>query len=375
MPVYLPIHQIRRMTYLELKRWWEVDFAALASTAVAEATGTVEPSVRKALASDEWVEQWCDALYAGCGELLSGVERMEHLGDGRLARTRIERDRMMKRLIQARRLLKEKTLREAWEVTPESQKDARAASVGILRKHHQDEFLDLRLEELARKGLPEENPLFGVSFKDAYHCIEESAKNGVLSVPVTPEVERLMSFDGPSMKAEVARDVNNSRTGRCDALRHPLLLRRWSEALHQLLAEHAELSGVEPQFSIYLPRLDIKALRRGPEEAGRKTVSRRRFLRALAQRNQECGMHRRRLVRAANMRLDEVRQPWRDAARTAQEDLAQRHPGEMTALLAAFAPYCKADSTRFREGALSTRGRGDLIHDLKKKLASGTLMD
>jgi hypothetical protein len=372
MPKYMKVSDVRETTYAELERWWEVDFDVLVTSAVAEATGPVHSSVREALASEDWIEQWADALYAGTGELLSSVERMTYLRDSRLKVTRKRYGQMMQRMQHVNSQLNARVTRQGWDLAPETNKDSRAASLSILARHHHDEFVKLRDQICAERGLPRDDPMYRVSYADSFDAIEDGLARGFVYAPVTQAVRLLHASPLERIKAQVADDVTK-QAERCDALRHPLMLRKWSLSLKALLDEHCQLSGLNPSFTITLPSLDMKELWRMTEGEARRLLNRRRFLRALAQRNRECEMHRRQMVRAVNMRTGEVKQPWLDAAQTARERVALRYPDEYMALLAAFTPFCEPGSTRIRKGALGRRGHSELVSELKRGLAEGTL--
>lgn len=373
MPSYLPVKAIRSMTYAELERWWEVDFDVLASTAVAEATGDVHPSVREALASDDWLEQWADALFAGIGELLSSAERMEYTGDARLARTRRRSGLVQARMQHVRILLGKLSKEQGLEMAPAPNRYGRAAALSILGKHHKDELSEIRDAELARQGLPKNGPLYDVSYQDAFEAVEDAVARGYVAAPLTPEVRGLLALPREAVKRKVAKDANRQED-RNDALRHPLTLREWSACLRELLETHAGLSGVEPSFTVTLPSVDMGELRRMPEEEARKLLNRRRFIRSLAQRNQECEMHKRQLVRQADVRRKEAERPWRESAERAREEIARRYPEEFSALMKALMPYCDADTTEFLDDAMSPLRRSQFIRELKTKLADGTLL-
>lgn len=183
MPRYLKIHEIRAMTYLELKRWWEVDFDVLVSTAVAEADGRVDSTVSEALNSDDWIEQWADALYAGAGELASSIERMAFTGDPRLTKVKRRGGVVLQRMGQVNGLLKARRADQGWEMLGEHLKDARLAALAILAKHYREEYLELRAQELARRGLPSDHPFYHVSYRDVFDAIEDAVTKGLIDAP------------------------------------------------------------------------------------------------------------------------------------------------------------------------------------------------
>ena len=374
MPKYLPLSAIRSMEYSELERWWEADFDSLVSTAVAEATGEVRSSVASALASEEWIEHWADALFTATSDLSTSVERMEYTGDLRLQKTRARCGKVMLRMQDVNRLRKQHLREQGRAMAPLAHTDGRAAVLSILGRHHGDELRSLRAAELNRQGLPHDGPLYGTSYPDGLASVEDAVARGILTTPITPEVHRLMNGPRDDLRKAVARDATQQEE-REDALRHPLVLRQWAECLRELMDEHSQRSGIKPSFATVLPGLDMNELWRMPQEEAWRCLNRRRFLRALVQRNRECEMHQRQLMREVSKRADEMKRPWLDAAHTAREEVARRHPEEFQALLKAIHPYLEEGSTRFKQQVMTGRPRKALVDLLKEKLVNGTLLD
>jgi hypothetical protein len=370
----MKLKDVRYVPYEDLRRWWEVDFSVLVTTAVAEATGEVHQSVREALASDDWIDSWSDALHFGCGELLNSVERMELLGDSRFSATRRRSDLMMKRFREVNQFLKKRQELQGWEMAPGPNRDSFLSALSILSRHYQEEFSKLCAEERLRRGLDERDPLWNLSYRDGLESVEDGVRLGLLVAPVTPEVRRLISGMPGDVKRAAVTDIK-SVDDRNDALRHPLVLRRWSEALSELLREHSELCGIDPHPTITLPSVDMESLREMGQEEAMKLINRRRFLRALAQRHRECETHKRQLIREVALRQEEIKKPWRDAAQAARREIGARHPEELKALMEPFSQYCEPGSTVMRKGALPRNERDALIHFLKRKLVDGTLVN
>ena len=370
MPSYMKISDVRTMTYPELERWWETDFDVLVTTAVAEATGRVHPTVTAALKDPAWTERWADALYAGSGELLSSVERMTYTRDPRLKRVRRQAGTVHQRMGHANALSKARLREQGWEMAPGSLKDARLMALSILAKHYHEEAEQLRLEELARRGLPAEPPMFGVSYRDVLEAIEDGVQRGFIDAPATPGVRRLLAVPPHRITQLVARDVTAQQERAAD-LRHPLLLRPWAEALMHLRDRHCELAGIRPEFTVSLAALDMEQLHAMTEQDAWAVINRRRFIRALAQRWRECQMHIRQHGRAVAQKDSDLRQPWYDAGRAAREELGRRHREQRDALVAALAPWREPGTTLLRRGALSSRARGDLVRELRQALADG----
>lgn len=366
----MTISDVRAMTYTELQRWWETDFRVLVTTAIAEATGPVHPTVTAALHDPAWTERWADALYAGSGELASSVERMTYTRDPRLKRVRRQWGTVHQRMGHANALLKTRLGEQGWEMLPAHLKDARLTALSIVAKHHHEETGQLHALELARRGLPAEPPLHGVSYRDVLEAIEGAVHRRMIHAPLTPGVRRLLSAPPHFITQVVARDVTEQQE-RNPALRHPLLLRPWTQSLVHLRDRHCELAGIVPEFTVSLATLDMRQLRAMGDEEAWVVINRRRFIRALAQRRRECQMHVRQLGRTVAQRTDELRQPWYEAVRAAREELGRRHADEWDALAAAFAPYCEPGTTRIRRGALSIRARTALVRQLKQALTDG----
>lgn len=361
------------MTYTELERWWEVDFDVLTATAVAEATGDVQPSVAEALRSDEWLEQWADALYAASGELKTSVERMEYTQDPRLEVTTKRSGLVAQRVQNANTLLRALKSRQGWEMVPARNKHADGIVLAILAGHHRQESRQLAEEEIARRGLAPHHPLWDLHCDTKFDSIEDAVQRGLINAPVTEEVAALLDMPAHALTNRVAEDVTQQEE-RCAGLRHPLLLRGWTDALEHLRDRHCELAGIEPTFNVSLPGLNMRELRAMSTEQARVILNRRRFIRGLAQRNRECQMHTRELSRTVATRQDELKQPWNDAVSASCEELGRRHPEQYKALLSAFQPFCVPGSTEVRREFLGRRGAvpRKLIPTLKRALADDT---
>lgn len=373
MPSYLPLGTIRSMPYAELERWWEVDFNALTSTAVAEATGPVHPTVTAALMSEDWLESWADALYAAYGGLASSVERMTFEQDRRLTKTQTNATLVQVRMGEVNTKVRAGKREQGWTMLPANQKDARGRSLSLLAGHHADEALMLADSEIARRGLTPNHPFYGPGYENKFDAIEDAVRRGMLQTPMTSELEKLLRMPSPALTSIVARDVT-SQDERCVELRHPMMLRHWRQALEQLRDRHCELAGVEPSFMVNLPKVDMQKLwSMDRKEAGR-LLSRRRFVRAIAQRYRECEMHARDVVRAVSVRREEIVQPWYEARMASREELARRHPEQFEVLLAAFTPFCDPGTTRIRREFLTRHGVivYQLVPLLKRALADGS---
>ncbi|MET7609278.1 hypothetical protein [Streptomyces avermitilis] len=373
MPKALPVSAIRSMPYSDLERWWEVDFNTLTTTAVAEATGSVQPSVADALRSDDWIEQWADALYAASAELLSSTERMEYTQDERLKSTKRRSGLVTLRMQEANRLLRDRSKSQGWNMLASTNKNAYSASLAILGRHHAEEQRQLAEAEIARRGLAPHHPFWHTHYATKFDSIEDAVRHGLVHAPLTHQAKALLDMPVEDLTQRAAADVTRQED-RCEELRHPLLLRPWAEALERLRDEHCALNGMDPAFAVVLPGFDMRQLQSMNSDEAWKIINRRRFIRALAQRNRECQMHVRELTRAVAARLEEVKKPWMEAVAAASEELARKHPEQMKALLSAFQPFCIPGSVEIQREFLGGRGLvpRELIPELKKALADGT---
>jgi hypothetical protein len=374
MPKYLPMGDIRTMTYDELERWWELDFEVFVTTAVAEATGPVHPTVLAALESPDWLEQWADGLYAAHGTLVSTVERMRVLKDTRLDKNEERSVLVQQRWLEVGAKVREHLREQGWALADDTIKDARLASMSILARHYATETRAVEKEEQARRGLAPRSPFYREApFKDEFDAIEFGVQIGVIAAPITPQLQDMMRLPLHELTHIAAYDTT-AQDDRRDELRHPLVLRHWLGALVHLRDRHCELAGVAPSFTIDLPRLHPGVYQDLSPEETRQLLNRRRFIRALAQRRKECGAITRQLSRAVGARRAEIEAPWKAAWRVAMEEVARRHPRELQALLSAFEPFCEPGSTLLRRNEV--RGSGQVANHviplLKKSLADGT---
>lgn len=247
MPRYMKLRDVRALTYTEFERWWEVDFNVLVPTAIAEATGEVHPTVTAALRSDDWLEQWADALYAASGELDSSVERMTYTRDGRLEQVKHQAGVVHQRMGQVNGLLKGQRREQGWEMLGDHFRDARLMALSILAKHHLEESGLLRAEELVQRGLSPRPPLWEASYADGLEAIEDAVRHQLIQAPISAGVRALQSAPQHRITSVVAQDVKYQQE-RCDApapaplgrgtgtpARPPLCLGRHSARIHDVL--------------------------------------------------------------------------------------------------------------------------------------------
>ncbi|MFB7858955.1 hypothetical protein [Rhodococcus qingshengii] len=370
----LPIKEIRNMTYAGLEGWWEDDFGALCSTAVAEATGNVHPSVAEQLRSEDWIEQWADALYASSAELISAAERMMVSDDPRAKSTRKRADLVHKRLMEAEKLIADNKKRQGKEMQPDHDKDAQVAALSILTRKYFDELEEIRQKEFEKRGLPADIPMTGIPFSDGVDSVERCVEAGLINSPMTEEVHWMLNCPIHELTRVVADDVTDQED-RVDELRHPLLIRRWGDCLDHLRDYHCGLLNIDPVFSLNLPYLDMDEMYEMTTGEARKILNRRRFIRALAQRHREYTHHVRQLVRVAALRRDEARAPWFDATFDARQELGRRHQEELDFLMERLSKFCISGTTIFMEDKSISWRKNQEVSFLKKVIQDGTWRD
>lgn len=370
MPKYLPLRIIRTMTYQELERWWEVDFEVLCSTVVAEATGEVHASVREALCSDDWIDQWADALYAAYGALASATERMLILNDDRLEKNKKEAGQVNRRRGEVNRLVNAKKKRQGITLMGKYDRDAHHASLSIIVRQHENEYLSIRERIYRKHNLPNledvEEP-----YADNLQAVEHCVSRGYITAPLTQEVEYLLSAQNHVLADIVGRDVVK-QDDRCDELRHPLLLRKWRDGLAHLRDRHCELAGLPPLYSVDLPTLDVNKILSMRIEEARTIINRRRFIRSIAQRHRECQMYIVQLSRLAAIKINEHRKPWHMANQEARDELGHRHQDELDALTRGLALFCVPGTTEFDLERFAHKDRKEAIRMMKEALRDGT---
>ncbi|WP_146057639.1 hypothetical protein [Streptomyces sp. SM12] len=363
--------EVRKMTYADLERWWEVDPNVLATTVVADATGHVHPTVSAALRSEEWLDHWADVLYATVGELDSSAERMTYTGDPRLPRVTRQCGQVHLRMQEANTLLRQRSRAEGRDLMPKTVTDARQAALSLLAKHHREEATKLRAEEIAHRGLAPDPPThdWGEGPADAFDAIENAVRSGLLVAPIAAQTRRLIHMRERGFIVAVGHDVKQQRE-RNDGLRHPLLLRRWTAALTYLRDTTAAQAGGIATWTLVQPALDMDALRALPSQQAWLVINRRRFLRGCFQRWRECSRHVQDVVRTVAVRTEDERRPWSEATHASRITLAQRHPAQYRMLRDALEPYTEPGTPKIRHGALTQNQRSELFASLRERLAA-----
>ncbi|QNP74341.1 hypothetical protein IAG44_36045 [Streptomyces roseirectus] len=344
-------------------------FDNLVTVAVADAvSGRVPQRTRRLLRGPEWRQDWQDALLCADGELQVATERMRYSGDRRLETTEHRLRRVRVRRNEASVLVKELRRHDfLGSVERRTGADSRLTAQGWLRIAFPEEYAALLADERARLDVAEEGG--EPSFRDVHEQIEYACAHGTLTAPRTPEVDALLAAADAVVRHAAAADAKDQE-GRNAALRHPLLLGRWENALRELGRMTAGRARAETPHALGTLPADFYALPR-PEATG--VLNARRFLAALLQRRLEYKRYVRQLTQVLRERARE--NPYVVAAAEAKTNagalLAARHPGEYAYVLAALAPY--EESAGVLPAALvSSPRRAALKREVLAALADGT---
>ncbi|MGO4758434.1 hypothetical protein AB4212_59185, partial [Streptomyces sp. 2MCAF27] len=170
---------------------------------------------------------------------------------------------------------------------------------GWLRKAFPDEYADLLQRECARRNMSDkpEEP----SFRNVYEEIEHACIQGWITAPRTPEVHTLLTADDTAVRLAAANDAKDQEL-RNTALRHPLLLGRWENALRELGYTVVERARAETPHALGTLPDDFYALSQGEAIA---VLNARRFLAAIQQRRLEYKRQLRQITQALRERMRE----------------------------------------------------------------------
>ncbi|MET8978288.1 hypothetical protein ABZX85_22000 [Streptomyces sp. NPDC004539] len=344
-------------------------FDNLVTVAIAEAvSGYVPQRTRRLLRKAEWRQDWQDALLCADGELQVATERMRYTHDPRLETTEHRLRRVRVRRNEASVLVKKLRRHDfLGSVERRAGTDSRLTAQGWLRTAFPDEYAGLLTRERNRIGVLEEGG--EPSFRDVHEQIEYACAHGWLTAPRSPEVDGLLAAADAVVRHTAADDAKDQE-GRNAALRHPLLLGRWENALRELGRTTAVRARAETPHALGVLPDDFYALPR-PEATG--VLNARRFLAALQQRRLEYKRYVRQLTQALRERARE--NPYVLAAAEAKAGasalLVARHPGEYAYVLAALAPYEERDGV-LPLALVSSPRRAELKREVLAALADGT---
>ncbi|HEY8984115.1 MAG TPA: hypothetical protein VIU15_31595 [Streptomyces sp.] len=344
-------------------------FDNLVTVAVAEAVSRYVPQrTRRLLRKAEWRQDWQDALLCADGELQVATERMRYAHDPRLETTEHRLRRVRVRRNEASVLVKKLRRHDfLGSVERRTGTDSRLTAQGWLRAAFPEEYADLLTRERARLGVTVETG--EPSFRDVHEQIEYACAHGLLTAPRTPEVDGLLAAADAVVRHATADDAKDQE-GRNAALRHPLLLGRWENALRELGRMTAARACAETPHALGVLPDDFYALPR-PEATG--VLNARRFLAALQQRRLEYKRYVRQLTQVLRERSRE--NPYVVAAAEAKAAacalLVARYPDEYAYVLAALAPHEERDGV-LPMALVSSPRRAELKREVLAALADGT---
>ncbi|MEU3562704.1 hypothetical protein [Kitasatospora sp. NPDC006786] len=314
----------------------ESDFEVLVRTAIADATRPpVRRSTRAWLRSLEMHLDWVDALLFAEGELQVAVERLSYQRDPRVEANENRLRWVRRALAEARALANDYRLevhRSREDVRDHL--DAVHVAQRWLRRHFTEEG-DLIREALCGKaGIAAHVPK-PPDARDGLHAIEMAAASGAIDAPLTTAVSMLIKAPWEPFRSAVARDINQ-QDARNTLLRHPLLLRRWHQALLELLEECTPRAHAVSARALGDLEIDLHVL--GHAEAMR-TLNNRRFFVAVLQRLAEYERTVRRLSKEVARWDLKRKEPWAGIEPEVQAELARRHPGEYAFVRRSLDPY------------------------------------
>ncbi|MFF3372899.1 hypothetical protein ACFYXF_08050 [Streptomyces sp. NPDC002680] len=313
-------------------------FDNLVTVAVAEAVHGrfLPPRTGRLLRKAEWRLDWQDALLCAGGELQVATERMRYTGDPRLEVTEHRLGRVRHRAHEAAILVK-KLRRNDFHNSRERRNgtNSHVTAQAWLRHVFPDEYAGLVQRERARRHLSDaaEPP----AFRDVHDEIAYAVAHGRISAPRSPQVDALLAAGDTTVRLAAAEDAKE-QDERDMALRHPLMLKRWENALRELGAMAAERARTETPHALGTLPDDIYAL---PEAEAVAVLNARRFLAALQQRRMEYKRYIRQLTQALRERA--LESPYALAVSEAKAEadrlLVEAHPSEYAFIRAELRPY------------------------------------
>ncbi|MFC8269441.1 hypothetical protein ACFUIZ_27535 [Streptomyces cinereoruber] len=335
----LRLHEVALLDDRSFDLYIEERFDQLVTAAIADADGRLRPEQHTALHVPRSLLQLHDALTFAQGDLQVAAERMTYYGDARAART----TRLLRRVRTALHEVTRKTTavrreegrrREA-EATPPST-DVIVMARNWLVNALPDHFNRLLTRTFAEAGFP-----LRPAAADVFGTVEEGWDDGLLPEPRTQQVDELLAKGAVAFRGLVADDVR-AQNARTTALRHPLLQRRWAQALDELAeltipvarASSSSVLGPLPAGVYDLPETDAY-----------KVFNSRRFLTAVWQRQAE----RKHLLRhyAAIVTERRCSSPEHDLRRRAVEAaidrLVNQQPAAASRLVTGLLPHTTGD--------------------------------
>ncbi|MGW7303952.1 hypothetical protein ACWGI1_00050 [Streptomyces sp. NPDC054835] len=311
-------------------------FDQLVTAAIADADGQLRPTQHTALHAPENHKRLRDALTFAEGDLHVALERMTYHQDARAPRTA--------RLLRKVRTALHEVQREATAFGDRQ----RAADSGPpsndlivmarswLVHAFPDHFSRLLAEALAQAGLSARP-----ATADVFDMVEDAWRDGRLTQPRTAQVDELLAKGDVAFRGLVADDAR-AQDARIPALRHPLLQRRWSKALADLVELTVPAARASSESALGRLPADVYEL---PVADAYKVFNSRRFLAAVWQRQAE---HKYRLrAYTATVRERALAAPEYDRRRRAVETAIDRLVNErmdpVSRVLTGLCPYVTDD--------------------------------
>lgn len=343
-------------------------FDNLVTASVAEATnGYIPQKTRRLLRKAEWRLDWQDALLCACGELQVTCERMRYTHDPRLELTEHRLRRVRNRRHEAGVLAKKLRRNDIDNsVERKSGKKSHSTAQGWLRQAFPDEYADLLQQEQARWNLgdePEKPP-----FRDVHEEIAYACAHGQITAPRTPKVDALIAAPDTTVRNAAADDAKDQEE-RNMALRHPVMLGRWENALRELGYMVMERARVKTPHGLGTLPDDFYA---APQAEALEVLNARRFLAAVQQRRMEYKRYVRQLTMA--LREQERNNPHTialaEAKEAASQLLVEGHVAEYAFIRSELRPYEVRDGL-LPESLVNSAQRAQIKRRVLAALAEG----
>ncbi|MEU9064583.1 hypothetical protein AB0D13_38545 [Streptomyces sp. NPDC048430] len=338
--VRTPHAQPWQLPLCELSDLINVSFLDLAHVVTAHACGLRRAGLDDLLFGPDRVLRSMDALvYASHARQIRREMRVLTVGGDKQVAVLAEQERQIRqRLAETRRLVKRRRVAELTEagVLPYAlpTDDPRQVARGWLGRYLSEEMEALVHDIAAAGGVP---AAACTPIRSIHERIAKGLDNGWLTAPVNNAVRRLLGLEDRSFRRRLIADAGR-HDGRDDALCHPLVLNRWRDQLHAVIADLAP--SAQSSSLTHLGSFPTTREQRSAVQL-RQLHGRRRLFAALLQRREECTT----LITALNdtLSLAERRDPsyaqLKQAADRAYDELVRRHPGLYQHFRTALAPF------------------------------------
>jgi hypothetical protein len=349
-------------------------FDNLVTVAIADATsGYIPQRTRRLLRKVEWRQDWQDALACAAGELQVATERMRYTRDERLEATEHRLRRVRARAHEAAILVKKHRMATTRR-EPDVRRQTSSHSTALTWLCHAfpEEARELLRAERARRGLSVEEGADSPVFKDVHDEITYACAHGMLVAPRSGRVDHLLHADEATVRIAAADDAKEQQD-RDTALRHPLMLKRWENALRELGQMTAGPALAESPHGLGSLPDDFFAL---PLPEGLRVLNARRFLAALQQRRREYKWYVRQITETLRERAqaDPHVAAGKEARLEAAELMGARHPAEYAYIRCRLRPHEVFDG-KLPAALISTPARSQIKQSVLAALADGTWQD